>query len=185
MKTKNINLSKLFPNEGQIPGLKKNPRALDETKFEQLKKSIQDDPEMLELRELIVYPLEEGVHYVVIGGNMRLRAAEDLGLTSLPCKILPNDFPIKKMEAILVKDNVSYGRWDWDEIFNGWDTEELKQWGMEIHFPRDTTPTDHNQVEITTIKLEYTLEDYVKVRDYLAKISDNPEQAVWKLCGFE
>lgn len=185
MKTQNISVAKLFNNEGQIPGLKKNPRFIKDDKFALLVKSLQDDPEMLELRELIVYPLQPD-HFVVIAGNMRLRAAEEIGLTFMPCKVLPNDFPIKKMEAVLIKDNSNFGQNDFDLLFSEWDTEELRSWGVDVHFPRDTAATDPpTGVQTTQIVLEYTLQDFERVRDYLAKISDNPEQAVWKLCGFE
>lgn len=186
MKAQSISVSKLFNNEGQIPGLKKNPRYIKDDKFALLVKSLQDDPEMLELRELIVYPLQPD-HYVVIAGNMRLRAAEEIGLTSMPCKVLPHDFPIKKMEAVLMKDNSDdFGQWSWDDIFNEWDTEEIKTWGVNVHFPKQMESTDTPTGNQTTqIVLEYTIEDFQRVSDYLAKISDNPEQAVWKLCGFE
>ncbi len=43
-------------NKGQLTGLPKNPRFFRDYRFEAMKKSIQDSPEMLELRELIVWP---------------------------------------------------------------------------------------------------------------------------------
>ena len=42
-------------NKGQLTGLPKNPRFFRDYRFEAMKKSIQDSPEMLELRELIVF----------------------------------------------------------------------------------------------------------------------------------
>lgn len=185
IETREISLAKLFPNEGQIPGLKKNPRTLDEVSFQKLKKSLQDDPEMLDIRELVVYPLEDD-HYVVIGGNMRLRAGEDIGLTRMPCKILPKNFPIKKMEAILVKDNVAFGSWDFEELYNSWNIPELAEWGLNIAFPEEEEEKEPTlPMPTTTIKLEYTLQDYERVKNYLELIDSSPEQAVWKLCGFD
>ena len=72
-------LSGMVPNRGQIPGVPKNPRAISGKKFGLLKRSIEDDPEMLGLREILVYPY--GEKYVVIGGNMRYRALRELGRT--------------------------------------------------------------------------------------------------------
>ena len=60
-------------NKGQLQGLPKNPRFFRDYRYEAMKKSIQDSPEMLELRELIVYPFPEG-RYVIVCGNLRFRA---------------------------------------------------------------------------------------------------------------
>lgn len=61
-------LSQLEPNKGQIEGLPQNPRNIKKDKFKKLKQSIIDNPEMLSLRELLVYPHED--KYIVIGGNV-------------------------------------------------------------------------------------------------------------------
>lgn len=181
---RNISTAFLFPNEGQIPGVKKNPRFIKDERFAALCNSINADPEMLELRELIVYPLEEN-HFVVIGGNMRLRAGEELGFTEMPCKVVPHDWPKKKIEAVIIKDNTPFGEDDWDLLFNEWDEFELKEWGKELPFRPAVEESEAKEpIATTTIKLEYTLEDYERVKNYLALIDSSPEQAVWKLCGF-
>jgi hypothetical protein len=69
---KNIPTVDIWPNTGQIPGLPQNPRFIRDERYEKLVKSIQDDPEMLDLRECIVFPYAAA--FVVIAGNMRLRA---------------------------------------------------------------------------------------------------------------
>lgn len=129
--TREIELSKLEVNRGQLYGLPKNPRFIRDERFEALKKSIRDDPEMLSLRELIVYPLENG-NFLVIGGNMRLRACEELGYDALPCKVLPVETPVAKLRAYVVKDNVAFGENDWDAFANEWDLDELKAMGLEL-----------------------------------------------------
>ena len=93
-----IKLSKLVENRGQIEGLPANPRFIKDDKYAKLKKSIEDDPEMLELRELLVYPL--GNKFVVIGGNMRLKALRELGATECPCKVIPAETPVEKLRAV-------------------------------------------------------------------------------------
>jgi ParB-like nuclease domain len=139
--TQNIQLSKIKPNTGQIEGLPANPRFIRDEKFDALKKSLQDDPEMLELRELIVFPLGKDV--VIIGGNMRFRAAEELGFKELPCKVLSPDTPIEKLRAITIKDNVPFGQWDMDILANEWDMSELEGWGMDLPFSgTDADPED-------------------------------------------
>lgn len=130
MNTQNIPISKLQCNEGQVEGLPRNPRFIKDERFEKLKKSLQEDPEMLELRELIVYP--HGNKFVVIGGNMRLRAAKQLGFKDMPCKVLPEDTPIEKLKAYTIKDNNAFGNDDFDLLANEWDVEFLEECGFEF-----------------------------------------------------
>lgn len=128
--TRTIKLSQLELNTGQIEGLPRNPRFIRDTKFKSLVKSIGDTPEMLELRELLVYP--HGKKYVVIGGNMRLRACKEQGMTTVPCKVLDADTPLDKLCEIAIKDNVPSGEDDWDILANEWDTDKLTEWGMDL-----------------------------------------------------
>lgn len=125
-----IAVASLEVNRGQVEGLPKNPRFFKDTRFEKLKQSIRDLPDMLELRELIVYPF--GGKYVVIGGNLRLRACKDLGFKELPCKVLAPDTPIERLREIAVKDNNSFGENDMDALLNEWNRKELQDWGMEL-----------------------------------------------------
>lgn len=104
---KQIELSNLQLNEGQIDGLPKNPRFIRDGKYQKLLQSIRDDPEMLDLRELLVYQM--GRNFVVVGGNMRLRALSELGYTEAPCKVIPPETAPEKLRAIAIKDNLGYG----------------------------------------------------------------------------
>ena len=126
----NIPVALLQCNEGQIEGLPRNPRFIKDERFKKLVKSLQDDPEMLDLRELIVYP--HGKHFVVIGGNMRLRAGKELGFETMPCKILPADTPIEKLKAYVIKDNNAFGNDDFDLLANEWDAEFLEECGFDF-----------------------------------------------------
>lgn len=95
-----------------------------------MKKSIEDSPEMLNLRELIVYPV--GERYIVVCGNLRLRACKELGYKELPCKVLNPETPVKKLREYATKDNVSFGENDMDVMMNDWDKSELQDWGIEF-----------------------------------------------------
>lgn len=132
IKTQNVELHRLISNEGQIPGLPKNPRTIKKRKFEQLVNSLREDPEMLHLRELIVFPIDEGARFIVIGGNMRLMALIELQAVFAPCKILDPSTPIEKLRAIAIKDNVPYGEHDWDILANEWDLDQLVSWGLDV-----------------------------------------------------
>lgn len=122
---KNISISEIEINKGQIYGLPKNPRFIRDERFNALKHSIEEAPEMLSLHEIFVYP-HEG-KYVVIGGNMRLRACKDLGYKEIPCKIIPKETPVAKLREYTIKDNESFGQNDWDLLANEWDSEEQER----------------------------------------------------------
>lgn len=117
-------------NKGQLKGLPKNPRFFRDHRYEAMKKSIIDAPEMLELRELIVVPFEG--RYIVVCGNLRLRACRELGYTDLPCKILPENTDPRDLRKYAAKDNINFGENDIDVITNEWDKDELIGWGYEF-----------------------------------------------------
>ena len=131
-------MSLLELNEGQMYGLPKNPRWIRDARYQALKKSIEDAPEMLELRELLVYPLDdvEGHKgkFIIIGGNMRYRACLELGYQEVPCKVIPLETPVKKLREYVIKDNEGFGQNDWDLLSSEWDNEELQGFGMELDY---------------------------------------------------
>ena len=142
LKSQNIPLSKLETNKGQIDGLPKNPRLIKTEKFEKLKKSIEDNPEMLGMREVLVYPLN--AKFVIIGGNMRYQACKELGFTEVPCKVLDKDTTAEQLRAITIKDNVGFGEHDWELLANEWDSVELEEWGLEV--PNFDTNSDYFEI---------------------------------------
>ena len=135
---RNIRMSLLELNEGQMYGLPKNPRWIRDARYEALKKSIQDAPEMLELREILVYPLDDvdghKGKFIIIGGNMRYRACLELGYQEVPCKVIPLETPVKKLREYVIKDNEGFGQNDWDLLASEWDSEELQEYGMELDY---------------------------------------------------
>ena len=137
MERKEIDVSLITPNKGQVPGLPRNPRLVKKERFETTRRSIEESPEMLELRELIVVEYMDG-KYVVVCGNLRLRACKELGYKTVPCKVLPADTPPKKLREDAAKDNINYGEDDKDSIANEWAEfqSELADWGMEFEQPK-------------------------------------------------
>ena len=136
----NVNILIVHPNEGQIEGLPANPRIIKNERFDKLVKSIQDLPEMTEARDLLVYPYKD--EYIVIGGNMRLRAYQQLGWKEVPCCILPEDMPVEKLREMVIQDNNPFGETDWNMIANEWDVEELKDWGVDLPADWDVSPNE-------------------------------------------
>ena len=127
----NLPIGLLDYNKGQLKGLPKNPRFFRDYRYESMKRSIEESPEMLELREIIVYPYPEG-RYLTVCGNLRLRACRELGYRELPCKVLRADTDVRKLREYATKDNVSFGENDMDVLVNEWDRAELQDWGVEF-----------------------------------------------------
>ena len=125
-----IAISLIDTNTGQIAGLPANPRRWTRADLDSLKKSILETPELLEARGCIV--IEESGRYVVLGGNMRLAACRELGMKDVPCYILPESTPAEKLKEIVVKDNGSFGAWNFDMLANEWGDLDLVGWGVSI-----------------------------------------------------
>lgn len=124
-------MSTIEINNGQLKGLPKNPRLIKNAKYDKLKESITNYPEMLSWRSLLVYPLDNG-KYIIVGGNMRYRAMKELGHNEAPVFIIPKETPIEKIKAYTILDNNGFGEWDWDLLANEWETFELDDWGVDL-----------------------------------------------------
>ena len=108
-----------------------NPRIIKDYKFKKLVKSIEDFPQMLELRPIVV-----DSNMVVLGGNMRLKACIAAGVKEVPIIVADQLTDIQKNEFI-IKDNVGFGEWDWDQLANQWDMDLLNEWGMDVPYTED------------------------------------------------
>lgn len=108
----------------------KNPRVIKDEKFKKLVKSIQEFPDMLNKRPLVVFTDVDG-KYVVLGGNMRLKACNELGMKEIPITVA-DEWTEEQKNEFLIKDNVGFGEWDWDDLANEWDAEKLEEWGLDV-----------------------------------------------------
>jgi len=102
-----------------------NPRAIRKDQLDKLVKSLREFPEMLEARPIVVDP-----DFVVLGGNMRLKAAQLAGLTEVPVYVAT--WEEAKHKEFVIKDNLAFGEWDWDMLANEWDAAELEEWGLNV-----------------------------------------------------
>ena len=114
----------------QIKRNPKNPRVIKDDKFKKLCKSIEEFPQMLEKRPLVCFTDVDG-KFVVLGGNMRLKASKEVGLKELPI-LLADDWTEEQKNEFLIKDNVGFGEWDWAELQSDWDVEQLEDWGLDV-----------------------------------------------------
>jgi site-specific DNA-methyltransferase (adenine-specific) len=119
MKAEFISISKVKANPN-------NPRIIKDDKFEKLVKSIKEFPKMLELRPIVV-----NEDMIVLGGNMRLKACKEAGLKEIPI-IKASELTEEQQKEFIIKDNVGFGEWDWNDLANNWDADKLNEWGLDI-----------------------------------------------------
>lgn len=144
---KTIALKYIEANTGQLSWLPRNPREWTQSDIDKTAASIREDTDFLEDRPLLLVPYEvrKGkMHYIVFAGNLRREGAMACNLETVPCVIYyatnpDQDFDTIKRRAI--KDNGSFGRWDWDELANNWDDHPLTDWGVPS-WPQEDQKTD-------------------------------------------
>ena len=165
-----------------------NPRVIKDHRFKLLVKSIQDFPEMLSIREIVV-----DEDYVILGGNMRYKACLEAGLKNLLVTVVSGLDEEKKKEFI-IKDNANYGVWDWDVLANEYDNGQLNDWGLNIWKP-DLTENitiapatdnsggddedfdnglidDDEAEEKKIIQIEFNAEDYERAFQIYSKLKE-------------
>ena len=170
MQTVKINTVKSNPD---------NPRLIKDDKFKKLVTSLKEFPEMAAVRPIVV-----NTDMVVLGGNMRLKAMKEAGWKDVPIEIV--DWSEDKQREFIVKDNVGFGEWNWDDLANEWNAEDLESWGLDVWQPDDFSDKN-KEIDIDelgddmVIKLTYSEDEYNQVKEALSKIAATPEQAVWSL----
>jgi hypothetical protein len=162
-----------------------NPRVIKDDKFRKLVQSIKDFPQMLNLRPIVVND-----EMVVLGGNMRLRAVQEVGLKEVAI-IKASDLTEEQQKEFIIKDNVGFGEWDWDVLANEWEPELLSEWGLDVwqpsdvslddFFSQDNSKEEDDKPTANTITLEYTEEDYDKVIEAFNKLGGSKEKIVFDL----
>ena len=124
---------------GEIKPNPNNPRVIKDDKFKKLVKSIQEFPQMLNIRPIVVND-----DMIVLGGNMRLKACKEAGIKEIPI-IKASELTEQQQREFIIKDNVGFGEWDWDMIANEWDAEQLTEWGLDLPlWESDNSETEEN-----------------------------------------
>lgn len=119
MKIEQIDIKKIKLNPN-------NPRLIKDDKYKKLVKSIQEFPQMLEIRPIVIND-----EMIIIGGNMRYRAAMEAGFKKIPV-LRASNLTQEQQQEFIVKDNVSFGEWDFDLLANEFNSELLDDWGIDI-----------------------------------------------------
>ncbi len=145
-----------------------NPRILKDDKFKKLVKSIQDFPKMLEIRPIVV-----NSDMIVLGGNMRLKACKEAGLKEVSI-IFADDLTEEEQRQFIIKDNVGFGEWDWEQLANEWDADKLEDWGLDI-------PNFEVKEELSAEEDDYEMPDEVQTDIVLGDLFEIGDHRL--LCG--
>ena len=146
----------------------KNPRLIKDDKFKKLVKSIQEFPQMLELRPIVV-----DENNIILGGNMRYKACIEAGLKEIFI-LKAEDLTEQQKDEFIVKDNVGFGEWDWDILANEWDTDKLQDWGLDL-------PLDVSVQELEAEEDDYEIPNEINTDIVLGDLFEIGEHRL--LCG--
>lgn len=148
-----------------------NPRDITPEQFAKLKKSLQEFPQMLETRPLVI-----DENNVVLGGNMRLRVLQELGFEDVPVKQVKGWTEEQKKEFI-VKDNLSYGMWDWEMLANEWDAEQLEDWGLKVEgWEEEKLEAQEDNFEVPDeIQTDIQLGDIIEIGEHRLMCGDSTD----------
>jgi site-specific DNA-methyltransferase (adenine-specific) len=164
----------------EIKANPRNPRVIKDEKYKKLLKSLQEFPEMLQKRPLVCFTDTDG-KYVVLGGNMRLRAAQELKMKTLPV-VLADDWTEDQRAEFLIKDNVGFGEWNWDELQADWDVSQLEEWGLDV--PKDfkvEPEAEEDDYEIPDeIKTDIVLGDLFEIGPHRLLCGDSTQTNTFK-----
>jgi len=149
----------------------KNPRVIKDDRFKKLCTSLTEFPEMLLKRPLVCFTDTDG-KVVVLGGNMRLKAAGEIGIKKLPV-ILADDWTEEQKARFLISDNVGFGDWNWDELQADWDVQQLEEWGLDI--------PQQFQVAEEAVEDDYEIPDTIETDIVLCDLFEIGEHRL--LCG--
>ena len=130
-----VNIQQIIPNSD-------NPRLVNTAKFEKLKESIKNLPQMLELRPIVV-----DSNNIILGGNMRYKALVELGYKEVNI-IQAGNLTDEQKKEFIIKDNLNYGDWDYDILANAWDSYDLEKWGLDVWINEDDIETHIDTEEI-------------------------------------
>ena len=156
----------------QVKNNPNNPRLIKDDKYVKLVKSIKEFPKMLNIRPIVVND-----DMVVLGGNMRLKACKEAGLTEVPI-IKASDLTEEEQKEFIIKDNVGFGEWDWNLLANEWDAEELNEWGLDVPEFKQELEAEEDDYEIPEqIQTDIVLGDLFEIGQHRLLCGDSTDSA--------
>lgn len=159
-----------------------NPRVLRDDKFQKLKQSITEFPKMLSLRPMVI-----DENNVVLGGNMRLRALQELGFTDVEEAWVKrsSDLTEDEKKRFIIADNVAFGEWDWDTLANDWDVADLEAWGLDIpQFENEAEELEASEDDYDVpeggIETDIVIGDLFEIGEHRLLCGDSTEVDTWE-----
>ena len=152
----------------EIKELPNNPRTISKEDFDRLKDSIIDNPEYFEGRPLILS--NRTGELVVLAGNQRLRAAKAVGMKEVPTIVLPG-LTEEKEKEIIIRDNVSNGRWDMELLANDFDLQDLADWGVDVNIDAEFGNIKDRSEELGEDEINQILDSTGEIE--LSEMNDN------------
>ena len=163
-----------------------NPRIIKDDKFKKLVQSIKDFPEMLEIRPIVV-----NNEMMILGGNMRWKAIQEIGIKEIPI-IKAENLTEQQQREFLIKDNVGFGEWDWDALANDWDYKELVDWALDVpkmldpeQFGEDFSLADGDKSPFQQITFTLADEQATQIKNAIADIKLTEEYKYMETLGNE
>jgi len=155
-----------------------NPRIIKDDKFKKLVKSIKDFPEMMDKRPIVCVTDVDGKLYP-LGGNMRLKALQELNFKEIPDSwvMLADNWTQEQRKEFIIKDNVGYGEWDWNDLANNWDSDKLNEWGLDIPgFEAEVLEAEEDDFEVPEeIKTDIVLGDLFEIGEHRLLCGDSTD----------
>ena len=136
-----------------------NPRQIKDDKFKKLCNSIKDFPKMMKLRPIVV-----DKDMMILGGNMRYRALQELGYTEIPDEWVKvaDELTDEENKRFIVEDNISFGEFNFDELGNQYEIDDLLEWGFDekeldkyfdVQEDDFNADEEYNKIDEPTVKL--------------------------------
>lgn len=155
-------LSEIKPNPN-------NPRLIKGDKFYKLVESLRSFPEMANVRPIVV-----NTDMVILGGNMRYKAMKEAGWKEVPVEVV--DWPEDKQREFIIKDNVGFGEWDWNDLANNWDSEDLEKWGLDVPDIGDELEAEEDDYEIPDeVQTDIVLGDLFEIGEHRLLCGDSTD----------
>lgn len=176
LKYQMINTENIYLNEGQINGVGSNPRTVKSEKFKKLVESITHFPEMLKIRPIII-----DENFVILGGNMRYKACLEVGLKEIPV-IKIDTLTAEQKKEFLIKDNVSFGEWDWDLLSNEWNQDLVESWGVDAFTALDLDLIEIEEVDSfsESVNFSITCENLKQLEELQSKLNINSKKITFE-----
>ena len=116
-----------------------NPRDLTSKQFQDIKDSINT----FGLVDPIIVNIHETRKNIVVGGHQRLQVCRELGMENVPC--VEVNLTEDKEKELNIRLNKNVGQWNYDNLANFFDNNDLVDWGFDLKEVNFATNVELNE----------------------------------------